>query len=181
MNSFDQATFENFNTAPGYYRQNSLLKALNAAHAFAVGTDRWLWIYGNSGVGKTHLCYAVRNYLRRSRQQVNLISFYEMIPWLRDQSPNRERKYEAFLQTEILILDDIHWLYRPDNALDNQAHQILTDILSVRHFNRYSTLLVSLQKPETLLANFAALIASTCDFVEIEAPDYRRRPSDEKK
>jgi len=115
MNSFDQATFENFNTGPGNYRQRSLLNALKAVHAFATRMDRWFW------------------------------------------------------------------LYRPDNKLDEQAHQILVDILLVSHVNSHVTLLSSLQKPETLFASLVVKLASTCDFVEMDAPDYRRRPVEDKK
>ena len=107
MNWFDTVSFEGFVTAPGGRTNPNLEMALAQSMKFAEQRDHSLCIYGPPGVGKTHLCYSVRNALRAMRLPVNLISFHDMIPWLRQLSPNHERKLGAFRQVDILVVDDL--------------------------------------------------------------------------
>jgi DNA replication protein DnaC len=182
MNIFDNAQFDNFNTAPRGNRNSSLGRALSAAIRFADLRDHWLYLYGQPGVGKKHLCYAVRNHLRPAHIPVNLIDFHDFVPWLRMRSPNYEIKLEAFQQVDVLIIDNLEDLWLPDEQVDQWARKELSKVLNARLNGKLPTLLSAWQHPSRLFLPIPQMCSDTtlCSVIEIVGEDYRQIPQDER-
>lgn len=99
----------------------------NMAHAFAVAVAKnpctvypQLYIYGNSGLGKTHLLHAVCNYIKKNKPHLRICLttatdfMSEMILAIQnnktgvDRFAEFRRKYTDLV--DVLIIDDIHEL-----------------------------------------------------------------------
>ena len=113
----DKKTFDNFIVGPSN----------NMAHAFSVAVAKepgkvypQLYIYGNSGLGKTHLLHAICNHIKdeNPRCRINLTTatdfMSEMIMAIQnnktgdDKFAEFRRKYTDLV--DVLIIDDIHEL-----------------------------------------------------------------------
>ena len=73
-----------------------------------------LFIYGDSGLGKTHLLYAIANALRKKRPDARIVYVKgddftnELIASIRE---NRNAEFrEKYRQTDILLMDDIQFI-----------------------------------------------------------------------
>ena len=73
-----------------------------------------LFIYGDSGLGKTHLLYAIANALRKKRPEARIVYVKgddftnELISSIRE---NRNAEFrEKYRQTDILLMDDIQFI-----------------------------------------------------------------------
>ena len=73
-----------------------------------------LFIYGESGLGKTHLLYAIANALRKKRPDARIVYVKgddftnELIASIRE---NRNAEFrEKYRQTDILLMDDIQFI-----------------------------------------------------------------------
>lgn len=73
-----------------------------------------LFIYGDSGLGKTHLLYAIANALRKKRPEARIVYVKgddftnELIASIRE---NRNAEFrEKYRQTDILLMDDIQFI-----------------------------------------------------------------------
>lgn len=82
-----------------------------------------LFIYGNSGLGKTHLLQAIGNSVRRNEPKLKVLylsseKFYtDFIDSIRD---NKVSKFMAFYRNiDVLLIDDIHILAGKDKTQDN--------------------------------------------------------------
>ena len=91
-------TFETYVVGP----QNKLAFAAAKAVTEKPGENyNPLFIYGDSGLGKTHLLYAIANALRKKRPD-------ELIASIRE---NRNAEFrEKYRQTDILLMDDIQFI-----------------------------------------------------------------------
>ena len=73
-----------------------------------------LFIYGDSGLGKTHLLYAIANALRKKRPAAKIVYIKgddftnELVASIRE---NRNAEFrEKYRQTDILLMDDIQFI-----------------------------------------------------------------------
>ena len=76
-----------------------------------------LMIYGNSGLGKTHLLHAIGNYLKVNRPDARVIYIYseDIVTLLIDAMKTKnvhgnsvEEIKERFMECDFLLIDDIH-------------------------------------------------------------------------
>lgn len=112
----DSMTFESFEPRGGTgatREQQAVLKeALGVARGFAEHPDRWLYLAGPTGVGKTHLAVAIAG-LRTARQLPVTFTFVpDLLDHLRQAfSPGSrvsyDRLFEQIKNAELLILDDL--------------------------------------------------------------------------
>ena len=106
----DDYTFENFVEGSS----NKLAKAACYAVANDPNTYNPLFIYGNSGLGKTHLLYAVINYMKKHHEGIKIVykkceSFLdELIKAIRDGSTTEFK--EKYRSCDVLLIDDIQFL-----------------------------------------------------------------------
>jgi chromosomal replication initiator protein len=95
----------------------------NMAHALAMAVAKdpgkvypALYIYGNSGLGKTHLIHAIANHVQASRPNMRICLttanrfMNEMVDSIVKKNQSYEFKKKYTEQTDILIIDDIHEL-----------------------------------------------------------------------
>ncbi|MFP5386606.1 MAG: chromosomal replication initiator protein DnaA [Bacteriovoracia bacterium] len=105
--------FENFIIGPS----NTMAHALSLAVARDPGKAYpALYIYGNSGLGKTHLIHAIANHIQAHRPSMRICLttanrfMNEMVDSIVKKNQSYEFKKKYTEQTDILIIDDIHEL-----------------------------------------------------------------------
>lgn len=164
-------TFENFVVGP------SNQEAQSAALTAALEPGKFynpLFIYGKSGIGKTHLLHAIGNYIRYKSNQETKVYYISSADFLddyvnaiRDNTINELK--ESFKQMDVLLIDDIQFLSGKDktnemffhifNHLINHRKQIV--ITSDRSPNELKGL------EERLVSRFASGLS-----VGLTAPEY---------
>lgn len=130
-------TFANFIIGPS----NNIAHALAMAVAKDPGkTYPALYVYGNSGLGKTHLIHAIANSIQNNRPSMRICMtsankfMNEMIQAMHDQKQQDfRRKYTE--KTDVLIIDDIHelknrsgtqdWFFHIFNELMEKGKQLV--------------------------------------------------------
>ncbi|MFW6195300.1 MAG: ATP-binding protein, partial [Chloroflexota bacterium] len=89
-----------------------LQDAMRRAQAFAEEPDRWLYLAGPTGTGKTHLAVAIAN-VRLERQEPVTFAFVpDLLDHMRqtfspDSRVSYDRLFEQIKNCELLILDDL--------------------------------------------------------------------------
>ena len=163
-------TFENFVVGP------SNQEAQSAALTTALEPGRFynpLFIYGKSGIGKTHLLHAIGNYILQKdhNKHVYYVSSAEFL----DNYVNAIRASqidefkEGFKQNDVLLIDDIQFLSGKDKITETFFH--IFNHLVTRHkqivitSDRAPNELKKLE--ERLVSRFASGLS-----VQITAPEY---------
>lgn len=124
-------TFNNFIIGPS----NNIAHALALAVAKEPGkTYPALYIYGNSGLGKTHLIHAIANYLQSNKPNLRICItsanrfMNEMVDSIKkNQSFDFKKQYTE--NTDILIIDDIHELKNKTTTQEMFFH-IFNELIS---------------------------------------------------
>lgn len=118
----DDYTFENFVEGSS----NKFAKAACYAVAKEPNTYNPLFIYGNSGLGKTHLLYAVINYMKKNHPGINIVykkceSFLEeLIKSIRNGSTTSFK--EKYRSCDVLLIDDIQFLAGKEQTQEEFFH-----------------------------------------------------------
>lgn len=118
----DDYTFENFVEGDS----NKFAKAACFAVAKEPNTYNPLFIYGNSGLGKTHLLYAVINYIKKNNPEKNIVykkceSFLdELIRAIRTGSTDAFK--EKYRSCDVLLIDDIQFLAGKEQTQEEFFH-----------------------------------------------------------
>ena len=118
----DDYTFENFVEGSS----NKFAKAACYAVANEPNTYNPLFIYGNSGLGKTHLLYAVINHMKKNHPGINIVykkceSFLEeLIRAIRNGSTTSFK--EKYRSCDVLLIDDIQFLAGKEQTQEEFFH-----------------------------------------------------------
>ncbi|OCN03956.1 chromosomal replication initiator protein DnaA [Erysipelotrichaceae bacterium MTC7] len=118
-------TFENF--IQGQSNQQSYAAAYGCAYSREQSFYNPLFIYGNSGLGKTHLLHAICNYLKQNRPDVQYLyidgnDFINLI--IKSLKENKSDVFiESICQLDYLLIDDIQHL-----AKTNQSQELFFNI-----------------------------------------------------
>ena len=118
----DDYTFENFVEGSS----NKFAKAACYAVAKEPNTYNPLFIYGNSGLGKTHLLYAVINHMKKNHPGINIVykkceSFLEeLIRAIRNGSTTSFK--EKYRSCDVLLIDDIQFLAGKEQTQEEFFH-----------------------------------------------------------
>lgn len=143
----NRMTFETFNPdgAPSAKHDNraSLGMAYAAAKEFADSPEKWLYLHGPTGVGKTHIAVAIAKVQSDRGRAVTFWSVPDLLDKLRHSysTPNESTFYELFdavRNCELLILDDFGAQQMTDWALEK-----LYQIVSHRHDRLLPTVITS--------------------------------------
>ncbi len=121
----------------------SLGMALAAAQNFAKNQDKWLYLHGPTGVGKTHLAVAIANAMVERNETITFWSVPDLLDQLRHtySNPNESTFYRLFdsvRNSELLILDDFGTQQMTDWALEK-----LYQLISHRHDRLLPTVITS--------------------------------------
>ncbi len=118
----DDYTFENFVEGSS----NKFAKAACYAVAKEPNAYNPLFIYGNSGLGKTHLLYAVINYMKKNHEGINIVYkkcetfLEELVRALKNGSTTAFK--EKYRNCDVLMLDDIQFLAGKEQTQEEFFH-----------------------------------------------------------
>ncbi len=156
----------------------------NMAHASALAVARDpgvtypnLYIFGGSGLGKTHLIHAIANHIieHKPHLKVCIVPFNNLMneyieATISNTSLNFKKRYTQ--DVDVLIIDDIHEL-AGKGTTQEQIFHIFNDLSS-----RRKQLIFTSDKPPREIAGIDERIRtrlSTCLFAEIHQPDLETR------
>lgn len=156
----------------------------NMAHAFAMAVAKdpgktypALYIYGNSGLGKTHLIHAIANYVQANKPSMRICMtsanrfMNEMIQAVQaGQQHDFRRKYTE--KTDLLIIDDIHELKNRSGTQDHFFH-VFNELME-----RGKQLVFTSDKPPKEIDGIEDRIRTRLSSalpVEIQQPDLETR------
>ena len=148
---------DNFHFNPKYTFENFIVGGNNqfaAAAANAVAEEPGtkinpLFIYGGSGLGKTHLLHAIGNYVQENNPSLKAIytttnKFTE--DFLASLQTNSTAKFkEVYLKADILIIDDIQQIIKKQ-----QTQEQFFNIFNELHLNGKQIVITSDKQPKEL-------------------------------
>lgn len=174
-----QYTFENFIVG----ESNKFAKATALAVAEKPGfMYNPLFIYGNSGLGKTHLMHAIGNYItQNSNKRVLYVTSEKFVSDFiginkRNKEGNNFDSVEIFKKKyrdiDVLLIDDIHYL---GNA--NQTQQEFFNTFNELHGNNKQIIISSDRSPDDLklLENRLRTRFNWGLIIDILPPDFQLR------
>lgn len=123
INSEYEFTFDTYiiGSSNKFAHAASLAVAANPAGAYNP-----LFIYGNSGLGKTHLLYAICNDIKKSRPQMRTLYIKgddftnELIDSIRKNTTSEF--HQKYRKTDILLVDDIQFIAGKDSTQEEFFH-----------------------------------------------------------
>ena len=173
-------TFDTFDVRgnnPSAKQRETLAGAYQAAKNFAADPDGWLTLFGETGVGKTHLAVAAAVEQLRMGQTVFFAFVPELLDYLRytftpDSRVTYDQVFDEVKNTHLLVLDDLG-----QEHSSPWAEEKLYQIIVHRHNTRLPTIITS----RLGFTQQAGPISSRVRdprvglLVNIDAPDYRIR------
>ncbi len=166
-------TFDNFVVG------NSNRESQAAALACAINPAYFnpLFIYGNSGLGKTHLLMAIGNYVQKSDPSKK-IYYIETIKFLEKVKQTiQDKKIEAFKRylynIDLLLIDDIQFL--GGNTIKDKSNEVLFSIYDELITNRKQICIACDRQPreikgieDRLITRFSSGLSVSIDSPEFE-------------
>lgn len=135
-----------------------------------------LFIYGGSGLGKTHLLHAIGNYARKLFDGIRVtyvnseVFTNEFINSIRDQTPETfQRRYR---NVDILLIDDIQFLSGKEQTMEEFFHTF-----NALHNDRKQIVITS-DTPPKQLAKFEERLVSRFEsglLTDVQPPDLETR------
>ena len=167
-------TFANFIIGPS----NNIAHALAMAVAKDPGkTYPALYVYGNSGLGKTHLIHAIANSIQSNKPSMRICMtsankfMNEMVQAIKENLTHEFRK-KFTEKTDVLIIDDIHEL-KNRSGTQNEFFNIFNELME-----RGKQLIFTSDKPPKEIDGLEDRIRTRLSSalpVEIQQPDLETR------
>ena len=160
-------------TAP---QRESLRMAYESAYRYAHNPEGWFTLFGDVGVGKTHLAVAIAV---RAREQGIRVEYYksaQMLDMLRaSYSPEPltrtfEQTFDALINVDLLVLDGVG-----EERKTGWAYEKLQQVLEHRHDLILPTVLTTTIDITQTAGPIVSRIrdVSTGIFLRMDAPDFR--------
>jgi DNA replication protein DnaC len=176
---YSHLTFDSFDTSTRLTAadRRTLENVLRIAADYAAAPRGWLLFMGPYGTGKTHLAAAIGNAYRASGGDVMFSTVPDLLDYLRGSfSPTSttgfDRRFQAFRQAELLILDDLG----TESATPWVKEKIL-QLINHRYVARRATVLTTSRPVKELDPRIVNRLKDkrVCTQVIIKAPDYPSR------
>lgn len=173
LNTEDIYTFDNFVVGPSNQIAHASAKAV-AAKPFSNQYNP-LFLYGNSGVGKTHLMLAIKNSILKTFPDKKVLFLRgeqftnELIQAIRNQTT--DLFHERFRTVDVLLIDDIHFIAGKEQVQEE-------------FFNTFNTLyperqiVVTSDRPPKEIKTLEDRIRSRMEsgmMADIQSPDFETR------
>lgn len=153
-------------------RQASELRRAVEAAQQAAGRGSWLYLYGPTGAGKSHLGAAACNARIASGHACTYASAPELLDWIKDGFSNKQQgastRVDDLINIETLMLDDLG----AENATD-WAQETIFRIVDARYKHNRCTIVTSNVKIETINPRIASRIRDMAELVLMPISDYR--------
>lgn len=133
-------TFENYRTNAEWQKS-----AKAKAEHFAKNPEGWLFIGGQSGAGKTHLCTAVCNVLIRKGYEIRYVLWRELLHKLesnRFEESNYIQILDEIKTVDVLYLDDFLKV-KGDKSKISSSIEYAFEIINARYNTKKMTLISS--------------------------------------
>lgn len=181
--AFEDKQFENFEVNPNYPppERDSLMRAFDAARAFATQPEGWLLLEGGYGCGKTHLAAAVGHHRLKQGDFVLFVTTPDLLDYLRQAYDPRaeatfDETFDRVRNATLLILDDL--------GVENPspwAQEKLFQLLNHRYSHKRPTIITTNVNINDLDARLRSRLLDTqiVHHAKISAPDYRTFRSNE--
>lgn len=124
------------------YQKGLKLKAHEYVKEIGMGEKTWLFIGGQSGVGKTHLCTAICSELMKMKKSLKYIIANKIIMELKSTVMNQVDYFRLMGQltnVDVLYIDD---LYKSKNVTDADV-KVLFEIINDRYTQNKITIVSS--------------------------------------
>ena len=152
-------------------------RAYLRAVEYAKRPQGWLVLFGNYGVGKTHLAAAIANHALKRQIQVLFAIVPDLLDHLRSTfGPSSEVEYderfEMIRTVPLLVLDDLG----TENTTP-WAREKLFQIMNYRYNDALPTVITSNRKPEDIDPRIFSRMSDRAlceEHIIIDAADYRR-------
>jgi DNA replication protein DnaC len=172
LDAFRDKTFESFDPDVAGVRL-----ALNRSVEYAKRPQGWLILFGNYGVGKTHLAAAIANERLQRQSEVLFAIVPDLLDHLRSTfGPSSEVEYdnrfEMIRDVALLVLDDLG----TENTTP-WAREKLFQIINHRYNYALPTVITSNRKPEDIDQRIFSRMSDRTlsqEIIMINAGDYRR-------
>lgn len=130
-----------------------------------------LYISGNSGLGKTHLMYAIEERIRGSNSKINIL--YTNAEKMFENYKKGNLLKSNYTDLDILIIDNIQFIFGK-----NEIQREILCLFNILYKNKKQIIIASDKKikypfeelEEQLISKFEKIL-----FVNISAPDYESR------
>jgi DNA replication protein DnaC len=160
---------------PNAGQRASLEGACQLAKNYAADPDGWLTLFGETGVGKTHLAVAIAVERLSQGHQVFFAFVPELLDYLRytftpESRVSYDNVFDDVKSTPLLILDDLGQEHGSPWALEK-----LYQIIVHRHNARLPTVITSMldftKEPGPIASRIGDV--SVGELIRIETPDFR--------
>ncbi len=166
-------TFENFVIGPNNQYAHAAAYSVSQAPGTQVNP---LFIYGSTGLGKTHLLQAIGNYLNLERPylKVLFVSTGDFITEFINAIRNRTQEsfQIKYRHVDILLIDDIQFLENKEET-QNEFFQVFNSL----HGNK-KQIVISSDRPPKQIATLADRLRSRFEWgmiTDIQAPNLETR------
>ncbi|HCJ11889.1 MAG: chromosomal replication initiator DnaA [Verrucomicrobia bacterium GWF2_51_19] len=166
-------TFENFVVGPGNQLAHAAAIAISNAPAKAYNP---LFLYGDTGLGKTHLMHAVAHHSLSQNPDLNVVYIStekftnEFIHAIQENQLVKFRKH--YRQTDILLIDDIHFLSGKERIQEEFFHTFN------ELFESQKQIFLCSDRPASEIAKLESRLVSRFQWglvCDIQPPDFETR------
>lgn len=168
-------TFENF--VVGSSNRHAATLAKKVAD-FPGQAENPLYLYGKSGLGKTHLMQAIGNEIAKNRPELKVVYVTserftnDMINSLRDNNSDMKSFRQRYREVDVLLIDDVQFIEGKEGTQEEIFHTF-EDLYQ----NNKQIILTSDRKPKDLIT-LADRLRSRFEWgiiIDINMPDYETR------
>ncbi len=169
-------TFENF--VVGSSNRHAATLAKKVAELPGQAEINPLFLYGKSGLGKTHLMQAIGNEISKNRPELKVVYVTserftnDMINSLRDNNSDMKTFRHRYREVDVLLIDDVQFIEGKEGTQEEIFHTF-EDLYQ----NNKQIILTSDRKPKDLIT-LADRLRSRFEWgitIDINMPDYETR------